>query len=343
MRLLFCVLAGRQFGYGHLNRCLSIADLAYKQGLDVVFLIIGEGADVVRKRGYTAYETAWPTILPAILFEGEQARSIGIVDVAHPSVFCQKSELVMLLQLLRKFCHRLVAIDSLGNYSFAVALPMIPVDVMVIPYVGATAIPSSEAAMLIGPEYALLSPNYWDLPIRQIKETADRVLVTFGGADPHALTTVALAALAQIEKKLVTRVVIGPLFPSQLIAKIESLASKLHHQVELVIAPDGLVNHMQWADIAVAASGLVKYELAATGTPSVLISIDEAHDQANRSFASERLQRDLGVTADPALICKAIDELLSNSNERRDMAERGQRLIDGRGAQRLLIAVSQMS
>lgn len=339
MKLLFCALAGPKFGYGHLNRCLSIAEFARKQGLVTAFHVLGQGADTLRKRGYTATETAWPGILSSIPVVGDAARTVVIIDVAHPSIFSRLSELGTLLQMLRKLGHKLVAIDSLGDYSFATALPMIPVDAIVAPYVGAEIIPGTPAVMLVGPKYAVLSTDYADMPVRRIKKTAGRILVTFGGSDPQALTLVVLAALALIKRKLHVRVVIGPLFSARMTAQIETQTANLYHDVELLPAPNGLVEHMQWADIAVASSGLVKYELAATGTPGILVSIDEAHDLANRSFSQQHLQRDLGVTSDASVVSEAIEELLDSPTERCAMAKRGQRLIDGKGVERLIAAV----
>lgn len=339
MRLLFCVLAGKEVGYGHLNRCLSIAECARKHALDTAFLVLGDGADIVRKHGHAAIEAAWPGILSPLPIEWEPARTVAIIDVAHPSIFSRQSELGALLQMQRKIAHKLIAIDSLGDYSFSTALPLIPVDAIVAPYVGAAAITGTSAAMLVGPEYAVLSPDYADMPTRRINETAERILVTFGGSDPQALTLVALVALAQIKRKLLVRVVIGPIFTVEMTALIEEQAASLHHDVELLHSPQGLIGHMLWADIALAASGLVKYELAATGTPGILISIDKVHDLANRPFAQERLQKDLGVTTDASVVSQAIEDLLDSPEERRGMAVRGQRLIDGKGVERLITAV----
>ena len=341
MKLLFCAIAGRGVGYGHLNRCLSIAECARIHGLEAVFLVLGEGADIVRRQGYAAIDAAWPSVILDLSFVGEAARTIAILDVAHPSVFSRLSDLDALLQTVGKLAHRLVAIDSLGHHSFAAALPAIPVDAVVIPYVGGAAFSGTSATMLVGPEYAVLSPDYANIPTRRINETAECVLVTFGGADSKSLTLVVLAALAQIRRKLIVRVVIGPLFSDPVTVMAQAQAGRLHHDVELVFSPHGLVEHMQWADIAVAASGLVKYELAATGTPGVLVSIDEAHDLANRPFARELLQRDLGVTTDPVLIGHAIEELLDSADKRRSMAEKGQQLIDGKGTERLIAVLTR--
>jgi spore coat polysaccharide biosynthesis predicted glycosyltransferase SpsG len=336
MRLLFIALAGQHVGYGHLNRCLSIAEGALVRGLETAFLVLGEGADIIRRQGHLAVEASWPGIVPVEFYDGDVGKTIAIIDLAHPMSFSNLSELTFLFQKARMLADRIVVIDSLGEQSFAVQMPLITADFFLIPYIGGAEILGNSATMLVGPEYALLSPKYAGMPIRQINETAERVLVTFGGSDPQALTLIVLDALDQIKQKLSLRVVIGPLFSKDLIFLIKVRSKELNHDVELVFSPPGLVEYMLWADIAVAASGLVKYELAVTGTPGIMISINEVHDQVNRPFAREGLQRDLGVTTDPVLIGKEINTLIRSSAERRKMAERGQRLVDGKGVERLI-------
>lgn len=342
MKLVFCAIASREVGYGHLSRCLSIAQYARSKGLAVAFLVLEEGGELVRRQGYVAFDATWLNDIPELsLGEGDE-QVIVILDVAHPTILARLSEFNNLIKKLRKHADKLVAIDSLGEGSFAVAFPRIPVDAVVIPYVGGKAFPHAEATMLVGPEYAVLSSDYAAVPPRSINEVATRILVTFGGADPKALTPVVLAALARVKRKLLVRVVIGPLFSEEVEAVIEAQVRSLSHDVQLVRSPPGLLKHMLWADVAVSASGLVKYELAATGTPGVLISIDKAHDAANQPFAQKRVQLDLGVTSDPDIISKSVEQLLNNVDERRRMAVEGQRLIDGKGGERLVATMIEL-
>jgi UDP-2,4-diacetamido-2,4,6-trideoxy-beta-L-altropyranose hydrolase len=336
MRLLFILLADQHVGFGHLNRCLSIAECALTRGIEVAFFVLGTGADIIRGRGHLAVEAPWPGHFTEELIYEDIGKTIAIIDVAHPMAFSNQSDLTFLFTTARMLADKLVAVDSLGNFSFAVQMPLIPVDVVLIPYVGGVEIPDNSATMLVGPKYALLNPKYASVQMRKIKEAAERILVTFGGADQQELTLIVLEALNQINQKLALRIVIGPLFSKDLITLIKFQSAKLNHYVELVFSPHSLVEHMLWADLAVSASGLVKYELAATGTPGVIISINGEHDRVNRSFAQEGLHRDLGVTADPVLIGQEINALICNFDDRRIMAERGQQLVDGKGVERLI-------
>lgn len=334
--LLFCTLAGQDVGYGHLSRCLSLADWASAMGWRSHFLIVGNGAEIARRRGHGAVDLSRHGTLPTILSKSDAAATIGILDAAHPSILINRTRAAELVSQLRTLAGYLVAIDSLGSMSFAALLPEFPVDAFAVPYVGSREFRYSAKCVLAGPEYAILGTEYERPPKRIIRPAADRILVTLGGSDPRSLTPVVLRALGQIEQALRVRVVLGPLFSDRLIAEINETARHLSHHVEYLSAPQGLSQHMFWSDLAVAASGLVKYEFAATGTPSAILSIDDIHHAANTPFSETGAHLDIGVTHDPAKIALSIQHLLNDPVGRNGMAQKGQQLVDGEGARRLL-------
>ena len=130
--------------------------------------------------------------------------------------------------------------------------------------------------------------------------------------------------------------IVGPLFSYDLANALAARAAGSRHAIELLHAPEGLAEHMLWSDLAVAASGLIKYELAASSTPDVLMSIDRSHDVVNRPFAKMGSVRDLGVDFGPESIAQTVSDLLRDCAARSAMAAAGRRLVDGKGAERLI-------
>ena len=82
---------------------------------------------------------------------------------------------------------------------------------------------------------------------------------------------------------------------------------------------------------------LTKYELAATGTPTILMSIDQYHHNVNKAFSKLSSVINLGVAekvSTKALADKIID-LMHNHQKRTQLSISGRHLVDGHGARRL--------
>ena len=174
---------------------------------------------------------------------------------------------------------------------------------------------------------------------RGIRPTGDRIRVTAGGSDPAGITAHMLAALHRVDdRRLDLRVVVGPIFSAEAIAEIEELALRSRHRCTLLRAPASLADQMFWCDLAIAASGLTKYELAASGTPALLVSIDAIHAAYNAPFAVLGTSWHLGVAAevDAFEAASKIMELLDDVATREKQSEAGRLLLDGLGARRIV-------
>lgn len=341
MRLGFVAVAGPQLGYGHLSRCLSLAQCARRHALESSFLLFGQGEmrQWVERAGYACTVRPLDELMAMggdISHEWAGQVDAWIVDFAHPVVLRNIHRARYCLERLRDSARILWVIDALGEEALVHQMPDIPADVVVAPYVGAEVLQDVSWQQVAGPEYAVLAPDYADVPVRNVRCNADRVLVSCGGSDPRRLSLLVLDALERLSSALTIQLIAGPLFPEYLVKDLDARAAASRHSIELVHAPQCLAKHMLWSDVAVAASGLIKYELAATSTPAILMSIDRAHDIVNRLFASAGTARDLGIDFDAESITDAVANLLGDQAARSSMASAGRKLIDGQGADRLI-------
>lgn len=269
----------------------------------------------------------------------------ALVDVVYPAFFYDGNAPANLFGRLRQKVRVVAAIDSLGDQTLAQQSRDIPIDFLVVPYALSESdkrrLSNMDCGILAGPDYALLSPDYAGSPQRLHRAEADRVLVTCGGSDPLEWTLVVMRALEGIAGPVNVRVIIGPLFSAALRDNIASFARSSFHHVEIVNAPDSLSSHMQWCDIAIAASGLTKYELAASGVPTILFSIDTFHHINNRAFANLKISLDLGGAPSEASIASAVSDLASNRERREAMSVSARNAIDGRGSERLVSKIME--
>lgn len=336
----FVTIAGRDIGFGHLNRCIALAERAAARDLPPGFLLFGDEAAATRVRG-AGFECSLRPLAAvgdraSFRNTGGDGTEIFIADVSHPIFYGDANHARESLAALRDGARILCVIDALGEQSLVARAPYSPIDVHILPYVGALPHPGGPWLTLHGPEYAILSGDFSVTAARDVREDADRVLITCGGSDPSMLSLTALDGIERVAEELHVRIAVGPLFSAQLEARISAGADRSRHAVELVRAPESLSRHMLWCDVAVAASGLTKYELAATGTPAILCSVTTVDEKINRPFAKTVLAVDLGTDCTAQSIGERVEVLLHDHPARARMSAAGQATVDGNGADRLL-------
>jgi spore coat polysaccharide biosynthesis predicted glycosyltransferase SpsG len=145
-----------------------------------------------------------------------------------------------------------------------------------------------------------------------------------------------MESIQELSDPMELTVVIGPLFSDKFAKDIRKLAHSERHPAKVVESPSSLIEFMVWSDITIATSGLTKYELAATGTPAIVMSIDSFHDKVNQPFADLGSVVDIGHRWASQRLANEVDQLRQNQQRRYEMSQVGQQLVDGFGAQRIL-------
>jgi len=351
--ILFRTDANSQIGYGHLSRCLRLAKVHKYMGGRAAFLFGEITSEVTESRmdGFPFY------VMPqGISLQDETAyieRNILtlpdaiVLDVAHSAIRGNSSEVETLLLRLSERFSPISLIDAAGTQSLRENFVSLPVHFVIAPYVGEkNATSSLPYRLLAGPEYFIFDKEYHGVFERTIRKNADRILVTCGGADPANITLKILAALSKLSFPVLSvRVAVGPMFPNSLAMNIRKLAETMAHHIEILSAPASLFPHIQWCDFAIATSGLTKYELAATGTPSILMSPDVEHAKVNLPFAALGTAKDLGFdgTVSSKRLAEEIKALIQNQRARKVMAANGEKTLDGNGAFRILDELRRFS
>jgi spore coat polysaccharide biosynthesis predicted glycosyltransferase SpsG len=142
---------------------------------------------------------------------------------------------------------------------------------------------------------------------------------------------------------LTIEVIIGPGFTDINRVAIERSISAIDTEVITTTDPDDLPFRLYRSDIAISALGVTVYELLALGVP--FVGLLTAPDQRPKAQALE--DRDLGPTFAtvpelPALR-NCIGDLLSNEPRRRELATRGQAVVDGQGTQRVIAGLETIA
>jgi spore coat polysaccharide biosynthesis predicted glycosyltransferase SpsG len=190
---------------------------------------------------------------------------------------------------------------------------------------------------LFGVEYACLAPQFVEHAgaTRQASSQETNVLVSMGGADPKDATTTVLNAVFELEKSVNLIVTVGVLNPQR--DEITELV-KQNGGGKVVVDARHMAELMAGADIAVAAAGSTSWELARMGVPTLLTSVADNQLRIAAQLDDAGAAIDLGTIDDlsPDSLTRELNRLIGDHELRTRMSQRGQELVDGKGASRVV-------
>ena len=196
--------------------------------------------------------------------------------------------------------------------------------------------------LLLGPRYALLRREFksWRKWKREIAPNARQVLVTVGGADPDNLTVRIIRGLRMLaEDKLQATVVVGGSNPhgDSLEAEVQGGGGA----IKLVKNASNMPELMAHADVAVSGAGTTCWELCFLGLPALLIDVAENQTPLARELERQGLAVHVGSghTVTPEDIVAHLKPLLASLERRLAISERGRKLVDGMGSDRVVSAM----
>lgn len=353
MKCIFRVDASNRMGVGHLARCVTLANALRGRGIDVSFICrehLGHLSDLLRRHALPV------TLLPA---PPPSAVSIDIEDYAVWLGVPVGEDAAQTIEALggerpdwlvvdhyslgfkwereiRRHVRRLAVIDDFPTRRHECDLLLNQNYSTESPELYRQRLPDSTRALL-GPHYALLARQYAEY--RQVQPVrgpqCERVLVFFGGADPHNMTERALAALSQPEcQSLEVDLVVGINHPYR-----EALAAAAARRplTRLHGSRPHLADLIARADVAIGAGGAMTWERMCLGLPSLVVSCADNQQPACDALHQAGLIRYLGhwSTIQSSEIAAAVLVLAKDSSARTDLALRGQAEVDGLGASRV--------
>ncbi len=316
--------SGPALGIGHRKRADILADALSEMGV-LVGLILDEEAPPTERIAHR---------LPDGLLPPEEATAYPadqrpvILDLSHPTML---DALPALVDRLRVQGRRIGLIDGLGREAYAPEDEAQSVDLALTPYVlEPDAVERSARVWLHGPQYAVLDPLYAAEPVRRSRDRERSLLVFISGTDPWSLTEHVVTALGEggLPDEWSAKIVAGPGFDE---ARREALMAAVpdRSRFELIVSPPDLRDELARARLALLGPGLAKYEAAACGTYSLIVSPDRVYADMNRPFEAAGLATVLAAGPPSP---EALKQALSAAELAPHRNPRG--LIDGQGAAR---------
>ena len=322
MKVYILTEGGKNIGFGHITRCLSIFQAFEKRGATPVLLINGDNTiqTILKKKKYKLLD--W-------LKETDQTREI-----------LRNSDMVLIDSYLadRKFYN---------DVSEIVPIPVYIDDNRRLPYPRGIVVngttyakklgfqKNSKNTYFLGKQFALFRKEFWSIPTKHIKKQISSVLIFLGANDSRNLTPKILKLFTTGYPEWKKNVVVTDGFNN-----LEELTLTKDRKTFIIKNPDAkkIKELMMSSDIAITSGGQTIYELCRVGIPAVVImvaenqkrSITDLHKLGAISFAGRWYDKNI-ITS----IQKHV-EAFHSYNIRVKQSSRMRKVFDGASTLRLV-------
>jgi len=322
MKKVFIITeGGRDIGFGHVTRCISLYQAFEEKGILPNLIIKGDESveSIVHEKRYEIFD--WLKDKERF-FEVLEGADVAIVDSYMAD---QKT-----YKRLAKAVRVPVYIDDNKRLEY-------PDGVLVNGTVYADEIyPRQKGGMtyLLGTAYIPIRKDFWDVSKKRIREDVESLVITFGGDDFRNMTPKILRFLTERYPEIKKKVIIGGGFKNS--GQIESVKDK---KTELIWQSSGYQMRRVFAssDIAITAGGQTLYELARIGMPAIAIIVADNQINNVRGWQKVGFVENAGLWNDKELLSRLFESLecLRQKKHRFQRSAIGKRFVDGMGARRI--------
>lgn len=319
---------GRVSGFGHITRCMSIADCFQEHGFLIKFVINGDDSiySVLEERrvimcDWIKYKNRLLEILHhslIILIDSIEITNEQIIEIQStgvPIIFIDDEQRRNVLE--RGFVVDWSVLSDKKDYFF----------------------PKKKKVMyFLGSQFTPLRKEYDTAKQNKIKKNIQTIMVTFGGSDVRNLTPIFLKNLNDMLPNCKKNIIIGGGFSN--LKEIEKFKDKNTNFI-FNATTSQMIKVMQESDLAIASGGQTLYELAKIGTPTIAVLLVENAKDDTFGWAEvgsisyigrwddENLIENLGIKLD----------LLKDKKERKRMQDFAKAYSNSSGAKLLVSSI----
>lgn len=333
--------ASSEIGTGHIMRCLALAEAWQECGGTVLFVLASSSPVLEKRLSSELMGIQHIKHEPGSSMDANETVKIAqeflagwvVVDGYHFGAEYQK--------IIKESGLCLLFIDDFGHADHYYADIVLNQNI----YADLSLYKSFEpkTRFLLGTNYVLLRKEFlkWVGFSRDIPDVARKILITFGGADPHNNTLGVINTLKQAKiNDLVVIAVIGGNNPHY-----ETLCKNVKDFPNFSIRKnvDNMPEIMAWADAAISAGGTTCWELAFMGLPTLVHAFAENQNLIVKFLVAQGMADELTIQdlTNPDEELKKISELLTSKKRRAAHSHMMRCLIDGEGSSRVTMIMAQ--
>lgn len=317
-RVVFRADGGARTGLGHLSRCAALAVRLKSLGAECVLACTGDSVEAARAFWADGDIHSLPAALSGKATAiGERLGPAAWLVVDHYGLGVEFE------RAARSFASHILVTDDFGDAEHAADIIL---DVTSPDRARLYRERNPGADLLLGPSYAPLRPEFAQLRGRSLarrrsQQGINRILVSFGGSDTHAINAAALAAVAEWRAEI----------PVDLVVVRPEDAAPPTENVKVHVRPHAVAELMFNADLAIGAGGVTCWERASLGLPALVMGIAENQRQVIEVLRQSGAAAILENVED---ITRFLREL-QDDDARLGMVRSAAALCDGRGAHRI--------
>jgi len=293
---------GVGIGLGHLTRCRALAYTLQQRGCNPVFFIFSDHDVAGVVQPFSVQNIGWKADVGSIIKKDQL--SFAIVDsyLASRDVYDVISSILDGKMLIIDDCMRLTYPKSFvvnpSIYGESLGYPI-----------------GDGLRYLLGKDYIILRPDFWEVGPKKIKDTIENIFLTLGGS---------------ADKKILEQIALFIQGHSDAHVRILDSYQKKYSAVQMR-------EMMSVSDLCISGGGQTMYELARLGVPTISVTLDDNHmlnvkalQKAGFSFSAGKIDEDLFF----ARLRDGLD-YMSDPIVRKKCSDAGQKAVDGKGVRRL--------
>ena len=294
--------AAPEIGFGHVVRCLALADElrdSHACRVDFAMLQGPQGVAQVQAQGYGVYQ---PSQGIKYLDEGAWLQDL-ISKCQHQVLILDvRTDLATeAVQSMRESGVLVVTIDDPSDRRLHADLAFYPP----VPQVERMDWSGFTGQCYVGWDWVLLRPQFAEAARRarargsestagsQRHDKKLTILVTMGGSDPAGLTLMAIDAIEQLRGDMRVMLVLGPGFMHQAVLVKRLAVAEQNYEIHNNVSD--IASIMIRADVAIASFGVTAFELATCKVPSIYLSLTADHEISASVFDSMEFGLSLGI------------------------------------------------
>lgn len=350
MKAVFRVDSSAAIGFGHLMRCLTLADELAKYGVSVVFIARKHDGNLnflVHEKKYQLYELSQRnnTIKGNNMY-GSWLGASWQQDAAEVSSLIERVKPDFLIvdhyslgaeweSEVSKHCKKIIVIDDLANRAHVC-------DILIDQTCDRhrheyAAYVDKNCMCLLGSSYAILRPEFARLRSSSLHRRKSveykKILVSLGGVDQKNITAEVLSALTECGLTINTEVtiVLGHNAPHK--EAILNLAGDVPYRARVLSGVSNMGKLMEANDFSIGAAGSSAWERCCLGLPTIMIVIAD-----NQLTVAKNLEKKGAAILLKKPIKEGLSQLFSGSvyQQLRDVSTKSAQLVDGLGCVRII-------